>query len=137
MNTSAFTYYMQDGPAAATDIADFELPMNKLGSRELYIGPRAAAADGDDRRMLAEQDNDPSIAARQGVIGEPPLQRQAVFEIDNAEKVDVNRKFRRGAGGRLLQAVRHSFSPGKVGRSRRGGGNLTSGPVQAKAKQRI
>src|SRR6478752_9789579 len=102
---------MQDRAAAAADIADFELSLDKLGARELYIASGTAATDRNDRRMLADQDNDAAICVRQSVVGEAPLQRQAVFEIDDSEQVDVDRKFGREPVCGRVQAISHSFSP--------------------------
>src|SRR5262245_58193448 len=100
---------MQNCTAAATHVAEYQIPVGELRARELHVGPRTAAADGDNGRMLAEQDNDASVTARQSVVGQPTLQREAVFEIDDAKQVDVDRKFGREPAGGLLQAVSHSF----------------------------
>ena len=55
---------VQNGAAAATDVADFKLPLGELSACKFHVRPRAAAADGDDRWMLAKQNNDPPVAPR-------------------------------------------------------------------------
>src|SRR6476661_4179036 len=85
--------------------------MDKLGAGKLHVGPRAAPTDGNNRRMLADQDDDSSIASARGVVSQPPLKRQAVFEVDDTEQVNVDGEFGREPRRRLWQRGNHSFSP--------------------------
>jgi hypothetical protein len=42
--------------------------------------------------MLAEQHDDSAVGPCAGVVGQSPLQRQAVLKIDRAQKMNMDRK---------------------------------------------
>lgn len=86
------TRTMQNSTATATGPANGNLSRLHLPASQSNVRSRSAAANGDDRMMLAQQDGDPSVAVSTRLIDQSSLQSDHVIVVERSQEIELHRE---------------------------------------------